>query len=71
MTKNTPVQTYKIGYLTAAVWKNDNFYSVTITRSFRNAEGEWNDTHSFNHQDLPVLATLADACESYIRAQAK
>jgi hypothetical protein len=67
--KNLPLTTIRIGALTATVWKNGDYYSTALSRSFRNEAGEWNETASFNHADLPVVATLATAAEAFIRTQ--
>lgn len=72
-TKNLPAHTIRIGYIAATIWKNTTnedkaFYTVTFTRSFRDGQGEWADTTSFNHNDLPVLTLLSQEAERFIRS---
>jgi len=65
----TPVHSIRIGFITAAIWKNEDYFNVTITRAFKNSDGQWSDTHSFSHQDLPVVALLAEKAEAFISSQ--
>ncbi len=75
VTKNLPAKTIRIGYIAATIWRNTvtsgdtdkAFYTVTFTRSFRDGQGEWADTTSFNHNDLPVLTLLSQEAELFIR----
>ena len=46
-------------------------YSVTFTRSYLDAQKTFHDTDSFNRDDLPLVANLADQAHSFIfQAQA-
>lgn len=65
----TPVHSIRIGFITAAIWKNEDYFNVTITRAFKNSDNQWADTHSFSHHDLPVVAVLAQEAEAFIRSQ--
>jgi hypothetical protein len=60
----------RIGLINAAVWKrvvNENtFHSVTFERRYRDGEGNWKSTHSFDTDDLLVLAKLADQAHSEV-----
>jgi len=72
-TKNLPAFTSRIGALTVTVWANTTndttWYSTTFTRAFRDTNGDWADTTTFNHADLANIATLATAAEAFIRNQ--
>lgn len=61
--KNTPVKTIADGRLKAAIWRNESekgpFYSVTFTRSYRDADGNWHDTDSFSGTDIVLVGRLA------------
>ena len=51
--RNKPVDEVRIGPVKAAVWANTNNdgqtrHSVTVSRSYQDAEGNWKDTTSFN-----------------------
>ena len=41
-------------------------YSVTFSRIYRDAEGQWKTTQSFGRNDLLVLAKVADRAHSRI-----
>ncbi len=66
---NSPAHTIRIGYIKGTIWKNGDHYNTTVTRSFKNDKGEWQDGDSFGHADLPVLAKIADQATEWISAQ--
>jgi len=58
--------------VSAAIWRNENqkgdvFYSVTFERSFKNDNGKWQSSGTFNAGDLLVLAKVADLADTEIR----
>ncbi len=64
-TKNPPADTIRYGGLKAVIWKNTTQddpqkvrYTVNYIRSYRNADGEWKDTTSFNEIDNLKLGQL-------------
>jgi len=61
---NTPVDTIRDGSLKATIWmnpkENGNFYSVQITRSYKDEQGNWHDTDSFSGSELLRVARLAN-----------
>ncbi|GHA46400.1 hypothetical protein GCM10008927_09510 [Amylibacter ulvae] len=65
MTK-TPIYKFRLGLITATIWENDNFYSVDMTRSYKNSEGQWQNTTSYSHADLLNLAKCAERAENWI-----
>ena len=58
-----------MGLITATIWDNDGFFSVDMTRSYKNADGEWQNTTSFAHADLLNLSKCADRAENWIARQ--
>lgn len=62
-TPNTPIATLRDGAIKAAIWRNETEngarYSVEFSRSYKTAEGEWRDSHSFSNSDLLRLSLLA------------
>jgi hypothetical protein len=56
--------------VSAAIWRNQNprgvFYSVTFERRFKDDEGKWQSSSSFNANDLLLLAKVADQAHSEI-----
>jgi len=65
-----PVAKLQVQLLQAAVWEqqvNDGTaYSVSFERRYRDAEGNWHSTHSYNANDLLALAKLADLAHTEI-----
>ena len=56
--------------ITAAIWRNDtakgSAYSVTVQRSYKNAEGEWKSSDSLNEGDLLLAAKVLDLAHTEI-----
>ncbi|MEJ6011422.1 hypothetical protein [Novosphingobium aquae] len=74
MSGNAPIKKFRIGFVTANVWKNDvdggkSFYNVTLERSYKNSAGEWEAGNSFNHDELLNAAALLQKAETFISAQ--
>jgi hypothetical protein len=55
------VQTLRNRRIKAAIWENHGakgaFYTVTITRSFKQNDA-WRDSQSFSHNELLIVAKL-------------
>lgn len=66
---NQPVQKFRLGLITATIWKNEGFYSVDLSRSYKNDQGEWQNTSSFHHSDLLNLSKCAERAETWIGRQ--
>ena len=62
----TPAFKFKIGLITATIWDNDGFYSVDISRSYKNQEGNWRSTSAYSHNDLLNVSKCAERAESWI-----
>lgn len=67
---NPPVAKIRLGLITASIWERDTdertFYSVSFERRYRDAEGNWKSSHSYDSQDLLTLAKLADLAHTKI-----
>ena len=65
-----PVAKLRLGLINANIWQRTNgedaFYSVSFERRYKDAEGNWQSTHSYNSDDLLVLAKLADQVHTEI-----
>jgi len=65
-----PVAKLRLGLLNASIWERvtdkGTFHSVTFERRYRDANGEWHSTHSYDASDLLALAKLADQAHSRI-----
>ena len=63
---NKPIETLRDGSMKAAIWKNPGkgdkppFYSVEITRSYKDDSDKWHDSHSFTGSELLRAARLAE-----------
>ena len=70
MAKDKPARTFRLDRIKAAVWfnendKGDSWYTITITRSYKNGD-EWKDTASYRREDLPLVAKAADMAYTWI-----
>lgn len=69
-TANPPVAKIRVGLITANVWereqKNGTFYAVTFERRYRDNEGSWHTSHSFDARDLLAVAKAADLAHTEI-----
>lgn len=66
---NTPAYKFRLGLITATVWKNDSFFSVDFSRSYKDASGQWQNTASYAHADLLNIAKCAERAENWIARQ--
>ena len=70
-TNSPPVAKLRIGLINASIWQRSSsegtFYSASFERRYRDKEGQWHSTQSFNADDLLVLAKLADQAHSKIQ----
>ena len=73
MTANKPVHEIRLGRVRVAVWENQSvagpFHSVTLSRLYKDEAGKWADSASFDRDDLPLLAKLADQAHTWIYEQ--
>lgn len=65
-----PIHEIRLGRIKAAVWKNDGpngpVHNVTFARLYKDSQDQWRDSDSFNRDDLPLLAKVADRAHSWI-----
>ena len=68
--KQRPVETIRDGAIKAAIWRNESengvFHGVTFSRTYKNGEGDLQDTNSYSGTQLLRLARLAG--KAYDRA---
>lgn len=69
-----PTTAFRFGQLSAAIFTNQvklksgktaNVPSITLRRSYRNTEGNWEHTHSLRVQDLLPAAQFLTRCFEY------
>ncbi len=62
-TNNKPIRKFEVGGISAAVWENEistatgdkTVERITIDRRYKDKDGQWKSTSSFNTTDLPRL----------------
>ena len=69
-TNNKPVKQFRIGLISAAVWRREaggnTFHSVTIDRSYKDEDGNWQRTNSYDVGDLFIVKILAEKAAQFL-----
>ncbi len=65
---NKPAAKYRLGYVTATVWKNGDFYNVVLSRSYKEGD-EWKDTDQLGSGDLMNAVRVLQRAEDFIFSQ--
>jgi hypothetical protein len=65
---NKPPAKFRLGYVTATVWKNDTFYNVDLSKSYKDGN-DWKETNSLGHGDLLNAARVLQRAEEFISNQ--
>lgn len=69
-TAKPPVAKIRLGLINASIWQRntgeDVFYSVSFERRYRDKQGQWHSTQSYNADDLLTLSKLADQAHTEI-----
>ena len=63
-----PVKKFRVGNVTVAVWKNEDFHSVTLQKSYKDGE-EWKNTDSLSGGDILNAMKALERAEGYIATQ--
>jgi len=71
-----PEKKFNCGPISASIWAKTKtvegdtrkFYSVTIDKAYKEDE-DWKHTNSFNIEDLPKVALVANEAYKYIRLE--
>ena len=71
-----PKKTFRCGGVNLSVWENqrkvDNrtfsVESVTLTRRFKNGEGEWDSSSSFGKNDIPKIRVVCQKAYEYMNS---
>lgn len=72
--KDAPVKKFRIGRLSASIWKNESqnggdWHSVTLERTYKDADDNLQNSNSLNHSDLQNARKLLDRCDDWIAEQ--
>ena len=63
MAKEQPAAKFKLGFVQAVVWRNGDYYSVVLNRSYKDGD-DWKETDQLNHGDLQnAREVLQKACD--------
>ena len=69
---NKPTDTLRDGNLKATIWRNESekgaFFSVNLTRSYKDDAGNYHDSDSFSGTELLRIAHLAGKAYDRISA---
>ena len=69
--KNQPVHEERIGAIKAVVWANPTkaggtMFNTTVSRIYKDGDGNWQETTSFGRDDLLVAGKVLDRVHSWI-----
>jgi len=68
-TVNKPVHETKFGACRVAIWKNESgFHSLTASRLYKDKDGNWRDSSSFDRDDIPQLIHALEAAYQWLYA---
>jgi hypothetical protein len=60
MSKKEPVAKFRSFNISAAVWKQEKGFSVSINKTYKKDDGTYEDTTTFFQDDLPRLCLVAN-----------
>ena len=71
---NRPAKEFRLGRIRASCWLNTNskgesWFSVVLTRSYKDAEGQWKNSHSLGLDDLFIAAEVLKQAALWIHAE--
>jgi hypothetical protein len=69
-----PEETFRIGSIKASVWLQEGqerpaFRSVSLARSYRDAQGQWQQSVTFTARDLPAAVKTLEMAMDYVLAR--
>lgn len=76
---NAPIKRFSDRLLSVAVWKNKGtsrdgeeteFHTVSVSRSYKDRNGEFKNTNSLRPDDLPALRELLTQAEDFLNGDA-
>ncbi len=68
---NSPIETMRAGPIKATIWENQNekgqtYHSVTISRTYRDGDGDWKETGQLFTEHLPMAQHVANQAYGFI-----
>lgn len=71
--RTKPAHEVRIGRIKGVVWKNEGkegpWYSVAVSRSYKDGQDQWKQAHTFGRDDLLVVAEVCRLCWLFIAQQ--
>ena len=72
---STPATAFRSGSVNAAIWENTGetgpFFSVTFSRPYKDAQGNWKTSSSYGLNDLDSLSSLAELTKDWVRRHSR
>lgn len=68
MAKAQPAAKFRLGYVTATVWKNDDFFSTVLSRTYKDGD-DYKETDQLNAGDLLNASKVLQRAEQFISEQ--
>ena len=68
MAKNQPAAKFRLGYVTATVWQNDQHFNTVLSKSYKDGD-EWKETDQLGTGDLMNAVRVLQRAENYIAEQ--
>jgi hypothetical protein len=73
--KTQPVHVVRLRNIRAAIWQNDTEFgtrhNATVSRLYKDDEGQWRTSDSFGRDDLLLLAKVLDLAHTWISEQSQ
>lgn len=66
--KNPPAAKFRLGAVTATVWKNDSHYNTVLARSYKDGD-DWKETDQLGTGDLMNAVRVLQKAEDFITSQ--
>ena len=75
---NLPERRFRSGRVSAAVWineapangENTSRYAISLSKGYRNREGQWRRSRTFFPEDIPHIQTVTSQVLEFVNAQA-
>ena len=72
---STPATAFRSGNVNVAVWENTGetgpFFSITFSRPYKDAQGNWKNSSSYGLNDLDSLSTLAELAKDWVSGHSR
>ena len=70
-----PATAFRSGSVNAAVWENTGetgpFFSITFSRPYKDAQGNWKNSSSYGLNDLDSLSSLAELAKDWVQRHSR